>query len=794
MAFGAELKDFVSGFKTGRDIVEDSLDRKERADRYKVNDERYNTKYAHDLEREGIDDARYDTEWGHKLTREGMQDETGAQDRAIRLRELKNREDDLKLRRAQESGASAVDGMDQFLDGEPQSSLHPSSGEVGAIPDGTIQYANYGTRNLPLSSNLTAALDKVLPGLGVQAKVFSGGQSARGEGGARTGSTRHDHGDAADVFFYKDGKKLDWANPEDQPIFEEIVRRGKQAGLTGFGAGPGYMQAGSMHIGFGKPAVWGAGGDSKNAPAWLRNAYYGSKVAGMARGGLVDEEMMQGMAIPEDEASVEVASLDPGASTYQDGPQVAETALPEEGPSPMPRPDYAGADADGDKPKEKPTDDPYENGRRAARDGLINAAKMLGIQDQEAIDDPALEKQRQNYLRGYGAAPQQMMRQVMDKIDPKREMDPGERSLKAMGTVYRFYMSRGDTKQAQEAATSMLQFYRQEFNKYTALAQAAAANGDIDKAAQAAVAAYSSIPNGRDFKVNKTENGYEISVTDAKSGKEVTRKVMNPADIAAAAMQFSPASFDDELLNAAGAPSPEFKGQTPEALGAIEEGTEASVSALAEESGEADPARIKTIKHIASSIAGVQENGMGPAQASDFANALATANPNDISIKPVRGNPDLVTVGVSGQTVTMRKNALADLKGMQDAAVAKTAKDKEDAAASKEKWDRNIGNFRKAVDFFRQGGADIANQGAAADNAGQAGALIGTMVSPTPSSEPAQAIPETSATSQADSGQIIETLLSRRKVMLERAKSDPRAADMVRMIEARLKQLGYTGQ
>ncbi|PZP67911.1 MAG: hypothetical protein DI604_20210 [Delftia acidovorans] len=135
-----------------------------------------------------------------------------------------------------------------------------------------LRYANQGaTRSQPLNEKLVASLG-FLPELGVTAEVFSGGQPAAGQG-PRTGSTRHDHGNAADVNFYKDGRKLDWANPDDQPIFQEIVKRGKAAGLTGFGAGPGYMSAGSMHVGFGNPGVWGAGGKGANAPEWLRAAY-----------------------------------------------------------------------------------------------------------------------------------------------------------------------------------------------------------------------------------------------------------------------------------------------------------------------------------------------------------------------------------------------------------------------------------------------------------------------------------------------------------------------------------------
>lgn len=136
-----------------------------------------------------------------------------------------------------------------------------------------IRYANQGaTRNLPLDSRLVEAF-QFLPEQGITMEVFSGGQPAKGSGLARVGSTRHDHGNAADVFFYRGDQRLDWNNPQDQAIFKDIVARAKAAGVTGFGAGPGYMQPGSMHVGYGTPGVWGAGGRSANAPSWLREAY-----------------------------------------------------------------------------------------------------------------------------------------------------------------------------------------------------------------------------------------------------------------------------------------------------------------------------------------------------------------------------------------------------------------------------------------------------------------------------------------------------------------------------------------
>ena len=139
---------------------------------------------------------------------------------------------------------------------------------------GYIRYANQGaTRNQPLSPQLVQALAYLQP-MGVTAEVFSGGQDSSGPN--RVGSHRHDHGGAGDIRFYKDGRALSWTNPNDLPIFNDIVAQGKKAGITGFGAGPGYMGEGTMHVGFGSPGVWGAGGKGANAPAWLRAAYNGA--------------------------------------------------------------------------------------------------------------------------------------------------------------------------------------------------------------------------------------------------------------------------------------------------------------------------------------------------------------------------------------------------------------------------------------------------------------------------------------------------------------------------------------
>lgn len=152
------------------------------------------------------------------------------------------------------------------------------------MPTDWLRYANQGaTRNQPISAELSQRLGGILPNMGVTMEVFSGGQPGKGSGLPRVGSTRHDHGSAADVLFYQNGRRLNWANPQDVPLFQDIVKQAKAAGVTGFGAGPGYMREGSMHIGMGNPGVWGAGGRAQNAPSWLAEAYGGAPTGQPAR-------------------------------------------------------------------------------------------------------------------------------------------------------------------------------------------------------------------------------------------------------------------------------------------------------------------------------------------------------------------------------------------------------------------------------------------------------------------------------------------------------------------------------
>lgn len=130
------------------------------------------------------------------------------------------------------------------------------------------------TRNDPVNDRLAAAIEAAAAAAGIdRVVVVSGGQEAEGEGGARTGSTRHDHGGAADVELYVGDRLLDFTNPQDQALYRQFVTAARNNGVTGIGAGSDYMGNTRIHVGFGDPAVWGGGGRSANAPGWLVEAY-----------------------------------------------------------------------------------------------------------------------------------------------------------------------------------------------------------------------------------------------------------------------------------------------------------------------------------------------------------------------------------------------------------------------------------------------------------------------------------------------------------------------------------------
>lgn len=128
-------------------------------------------------------------------------------------------------------------------------------------------------RDLPIVSRLKQILSLAGAAAGIdEVVVESGGQCAIGTCTKRTGSTRHDLGNAADLELIKDGRVLKFTDSSELVHFQTFVEAAASLGATGIGGDVGYMGPSRLHIGFGSRATWGGDGGTGPAPDWLDRA------------------------------------------------------------------------------------------------------------------------------------------------------------------------------------------------------------------------------------------------------------------------------------------------------------------------------------------------------------------------------------------------------------------------------------------------------------------------------------------------------------------------------------------
>jgi len=146
------------------------------------------------------------------------------------------------------------------------------------VPQGTVDAngyyqapnVNYGftgqtVRSQPVDPELMSDVSNMAASLGpdVGVLVTSGGQSDVGPG--RTGSTRHDHGNAVDFAMTRNGRVV---TPEQDPaLYAKMIE-----GLSGEHQGIGHYEWG-LHVGGGSAAFWGPDKTSASADTYFRNAY-----------------------------------------------------------------------------------------------------------------------------------------------------------------------------------------------------------------------------------------------------------------------------------------------------------------------------------------------------------------------------------------------------------------------------------------------------------------------------------------------------------------------------------------
>jgi len=141
--------------------------------------------------------------------------------------------------------------------------------DIKPVPDfvpatGLLTYRNSAaTRKLRLVPALESILISAAAATGINVVVFSGGQNAST---GTVGSKRHDDGFAADIWLYKDGRRLSMV--KDVALASSFAKAAKNAGALSIGAGSGYMNDVGMHVDISQSGPLGGSGATYWGSGW----------------------------------------------------------------------------------------------------------------------------------------------------------------------------------------------------------------------------------------------------------------------------------------------------------------------------------------------------------------------------------------------------------------------------------------------------------------------------------------------------------------------------------------------
>jgi hypothetical protein len=131
------------------------------------------------------------------------------------------------------------------------------------------------TRRLPIQEYLKNILNRAAHAAGIDQVVITSGGQPYHPSGPRTGSQRHDGGNAADLYLVVGGRKL--VNTTDRARMEAFITACVKYGLRGIGHSTPYMGPSTIHVdphgAWGsRPAsllVWGVNGRYSTREAWV---------------------------------------------------------------------------------------------------------------------------------------------------------------------------------------------------------------------------------------------------------------------------------------------------------------------------------------------------------------------------------------------------------------------------------------------------------------------------------------------------------------------------------------------
>jgi len=189
----------------------------------------------------------------------------------------------------------------------------------------------------------------------------------------------------------------------------------------------------------------------------------------------------------------------------------------------------------------------------AAEEGMNGLVEKYKLDTDQAVDTPESDKRVQQFSEAKGGGDVKQLRQLDQIVDPTQQLSESQRNMKKLAWVYETYRARGQSERAKEAVTDLTETYKMVFNRYQAIAKAAAEGGNIDEAIKAAVRSYAYVPDGNDIQLQKTPDGrFAYSYTDSVTGKVISKGLKTPDEMLQIVTKHGMSSFEDLVSAGAG--------------------------------------------------------------------------------------------------------------------------------------------------------------------------------------------------------------------------------------------------
>ena len=239
---------------------------------------------------------------------------------------------------------------------------------------------------------------------------------------------------------------------------------------------------------------------------------------------------------------VDANLADLGKSIQQ---QKLDYAIPQAGGAAPATPAVSAVNAVGNNPVGKPVPlSPLQAGVKA---GLGAVSDRFAPQGNGAVPAGQGQPNVQGYLSGDTAAQNNVVQQLRKIVPGAAKMNDGEFGAAAIS----FIMQSDKLQPAQraQAVGDLLQFYRNGFNQYAAIAKAAVQSGNIDDAVKASIKAYMHIPDGQSVTAEKQDDSgkYMITFKNDKTGAVTSQQLLSPAEMGGQIMKTTPVLFDQAL-------------------------------------------------------------------------------------------------------------------------------------------------------------------------------------------------------------------------------------------------------